>query len=111
MKKEATKAPHTAAAPPESLTRVTLMGVDYTTDQRGNLQLLLPSVPLPELDQPLLSEEARQWSIDNGIPESVYGAAYEAAREAFMDDLQRGLVIESLKSYMLIATKEDNRHE
>lgn len=66
----------------------------------GNLFITVPVVQLSEMDLPFLSEEVGKWSIENKIDENVYASAYDAARKAFLKEIQTATTARYIADHM-----------
>jgi hypothetical protein len=97
-------APTTKAKKPVRRTTKTieLNNLDFTVN--GNsIFIEVPAVEIELPDHmPFISEEIRDWSINEKIPESDYSDAYEAARDAFLLSLETSSVYRFLKDHTVI---------
>jgi hypothetical protein len=82
---------------------IELNNLDFTVN--GNSIFI--EVPAVEIElpnhMPFISEEIRDWSINEKIPESDYSDAYEAARDSFLLSLETSSVYRFLKEHTIIA--------
>jgi hypothetical protein len=92
-----------AVTPRPATIDVTFTNVDFTVNPTNNsVTFTMPAVVIPKYNGPVISSDLCDWSMEQDIPESVFGDAYNAAKKALFSAINTGLVMQALKQHIEI---------